>query len=219
MRYDERAPQGAKPKIAKKSVESRARRESRLTGDNGVIGIDEVGRGCWAGPLLVVAARQTRRLPSGLTDSKLLTRTERKNFIHEIKKTCQLGEGWVEASEIDYLGLSEAMRLAVKRALSDLKARPSDEIIMDGPINYCANSFTNVRCVVKADSLHPIVSAASIYAKVLRDSKMISFAEKFPQYNFEKHVGYGTKAHRKALLEHGVCILHRKTYRPIQALL
>ncbi len=184
-----------------------------------MIGIDEVGRGCWAGPLLVVAARQISDLPKSLKDSKLITKKRRELLIDDIEQTCELGEGWVQHDEIDQLGLSEAMRLAVKRALTALNAKSNEEIIMDGNINYCPISFTSVKTVIKADSLYPIVSAASIFAKVKRDNLMIDLAKVYPEYQFERHVGYGTKLHSDLLKQFGVSPIHRLSYKPIQALL
>lgn len=182
-----------------------------------IIGIDEVGRGCWAGPLLVVAARQVTDLPLGLKDSKKLSKAKREKLFHEIAGACELGEGWVSAEEVDSLGLSKAMYMAVERALRSLAATPEEIIIMDGNINYCPPVFTNSQAVIDADANHPIVSAASIYAKVLRDSYMTKQALLHPQYAFEKHVGYGTAAHIAALKTHGVCELHRLSYKPIKA--
>lgn len=184
-----------------------------------MIGIDEVGRGCWAGPLLVVAARQTGELPLGLVDSKLLTKKKRETFLTTINSSCDIGQGWVSPAEVDELGLTKAMFLAVERALNELTAKSDEEIIMDGNINYCSPIYTNVLPLINADATHPIVSAASIYAKVLRDNYMTEQAHVFPEYAFEKHVGYGTVAHIAALKLHGVCELHRLSYKPIRALL
>ncbi|HSX24037.1 MAG TPA: ribonuclease HII [Candidatus Saccharimonadales bacterium] len=187
---------------------------------SGVIGVDEVGRGCWAGPLLIVAARATSsKLPAGLKDSKTLSKQQRGRLFEHIKGSCELGEGWVQSEEIDKYGLAQAMRLGVSRALIALRVAFSDEIIMDGKINYCPVEFTRVRVVVKADALHPIVSAASIYAKVLRDEYMGRIAKFYPGYQFEKHVGYGTKLHADMLRRYGVSRIHRRSYKPIKALL
>jgi ribonuclease HII len=180
-----------------------------------VIGIDEVGRGTLAGPLLVVAARCKQVLPRGLADSKKLTKKQREMLFPKIRACCDIGKGWVEPAEIDALGLSGAMRLAVKRALYDLKAKNDDAIIMDGNVNYCPREFCNVKIVIKADSLHPIVSAASIYAKVLRDDYMKKIALEFPLYGFEQHVGYGTEYHRAMLEQNGKCPEHRVSFRPL----
>ncbi len=184
-----------------------------------MIGIDEVGRGCWAGPLLVVAARSKQKLPNGLADSKVLSKQKRELLFELIVAACDLGEGWVEPTEIDHLGLTEAMRLGVARALTNLDATAHEEIIMDGQINYCPERFLKVQAIIKADSLHPIVSAASIYAKVKRDRLMTGLAEQYPNYGFEKHVGYGTAAHIAALKQLGVSKLHRLSYKPIKAFL
>lgn len=184
-----------------------------------MIGVDEVGRGCWAGPLLVVAARQVGALPKGVVDSKLLTRKRREALSYDIQVACDIGEGWVDVAEIDAIGLGKAMYLGVERALQALGALPDEEIIMDGNVNYCPKQFTQARCVIDADATHPIVSAASIIAKVKRDQRMIAAAVQYPHYNFDKHVGYGTPGHRAALALHGICDLHRRSYKPIQALL
>jgi ribonuclease HII len=183
-----------------------------------MIGIDEVGRGCWAGPLLVVAARQVGVLPKGLADSKVLSKKRREALFNDIQISCDLGEGWVSAAEIDQHGLAGAMRLGVARALANLQAQDDEVIIMDGKVNYCAKQFVGVQCVVDADATHPIVSAASIYAKVLRDRHMVAQATLFPGYSFETHVGYGTRAHQAALQLLGACELHRQSYKPIRAL-
>ena len=182
-----------------------------------MIGIDEVGRGCWAGPLLVVAARQTSVLPLGLADSKLVSKKKRERLFGGIGLACETGEGWVQPSEVDLLGLTAAMHLAVERSLLSLGAEVNEEIIIDGNINYCPVRFTNVSAVINADANYPIVSAASIYAKVLRDRYMTQQALNYPAYSFEKHVGYGTAAHISALKQHGVCVLHRLSYKPIKA--
>lgn len=183
------------------------------------IGIDEVGRGCWAGPLLVIAARQTDELPLGIFDSKLLTRKKRDSLFHDIALACDLGQGWVAPSEIDSIGLSKAMFLGVERALQAIDAENDEDIIMDGNINYCPPRFKYSQPIIDADASHPIVSAASIYAKVLRDNYMAEASRQYPHYQFEKHVGYGTKLHHEMLKLHGTCELHRLSYKPIRALL
>jgi ribonuclease HII len=183
-----------------------------------LIGIDEVGRGCWAGPLLVVAARAKRTLPDGLADSKLLSKQQREALLEAIVETCDLGEGWVQPEEIDRFGLAGAMKIGVSRALLALGAAFHEDIVMDGTVNYCPDDYIAVKTVAKADQLHPIVSAASIYAKVQRDAHMARAAIFYPFYGFEKHVGYGTALHQAALKVHGVSKIHRKSFKPIQAL-
>src|SRR3990167_7513912 len=181
-----------------------------------VVGIDEVGRGCWAGPLLVVAARAPTDLPAGLKDSKLLTSLQRTALVESIKSTCELGEGWVQPEEIDQHGLAQAMRIGVARALLMLVTPFKAEIIIDGAINYCPAEYSNVRPIIKADLLHPVVSAASVYAKVKRDQYMTKIARLYPAYQFDKHVGYGTKLHLDMLRLHGVSKLHRLSYKPVK---
>lgn len=179
-----------------------------------MVGIDEVGRGAWAGPLLVVAA--SGNPVDSVKDSKLLTKASRNRIHDELLHVCQFGEGWVEPHEIDNHGLSGAMRLGTKRALAALGVDPATPVIMDGPVNYCDASYTNVRCLVRADMTEPIVSAASIYAKVIRDAYMAELKKVFPMHGFESHVGYGTRGHRLALKAHGITLQHRRSYKPVQ---
>lgn len=182
-----------------------------------MIGIDEVGRGCWAGPLLVVATRQTCELPHGLDDSKKVSPSKRLALAAKIAHSCDIGEGWVSVHEIDGLGLAVAMRLGVARALQAIDAHSDEAIIMDGPTNYCPDQFKQVTCAPKADALYPVVSAASIYAKVTRDEYMKAMVTEHPDYGFESHVGYGTKQHQLALASMGPCDLHRMSFRPVAA--
>ncbi len=185
----------------------------------GYVGIDEVGRGSWAGPLLVVAARAKTALPSGLADSKKLTKNQRELLVTPIMKTCDLGEGWVQPEEIDQIGLAAAMRLGVSRALIAIGVTTDEPIIMDGRVNYCPKEFTKVKTVIGADDSQPIVSAASIYAKVIRDKHMTRLAQIYPSYHFDKHVGYGTKLHLAMLKKYGISRLHRRSFQPVKALI
>lgn len=181
-----------------------------------MIGIDEVGRGAWAGPLLVVAVRQKNELPKGVKDSKRLSKKSRIKFINDIKTSCDIGCGWVKPIEIDKLGLTSAIALAVERALDEINAKINEKIIMDGNINYCHSKYKNVECVIKADDSHPIVSVASIYAKVTRDKFMTELAKEFLFFDFEKNVGYGTLKHRQALKQFGATKYHRLSYKPVK---
>lgn len=184
-----------------------------------MIGVDEVGRGCLAGPLLVVAAKAIGELPSGLKDSKLLSRKQREEILDLLSICCNFGEGWVKCSEIDKLGLSAALRLGGARALRDLGVSPKDEIILDGSFNYLPKVYKSSQAIIKADNSVPIVSAASIHAKVRRDRYMIELAAKHPGYDFESHVGYGTKTHMLALKRYGALkYIHRQSFMPIASL-
>ncbi len=184
-----------------------------------MVGIDEVGRGCWAGPLLVVAAREKDKLPDGLKDSKLLSKTQREKLLNKLSNSCEFGEGWVSATEIDELGLAGAMRLGVEKALTELEARDDEEIVLDGNANYLPKHFTNAKCLIDADAMVPLVSAASICAKVRRDAYMSKLKDTHPAYGFDKHVGYGTAAHKLAIEQNGVLEgIHRLSFKPIQLL-
>jgi ribonuclease HII len=181
------------------------------------VGIDEVGRGCWAGPL--VAGAVLLKVPiRGLKDSKKLTRLQREKLDVIIrKKALAIGLGWVTSAELDSIGLTEAVRLAMRRALAEITCA-YEEIIIDGNYNFLAD-VAGTRTLIKADDLIPAVSAASIVAKVARDNFMRGIAPDFPEYQFETHVGYGTATHRAALKRHGVCELHRRSFEPIKLLL
>ncbi len=186
-----------------------------------LLGIDEVGRGPWAGPL-VVGACVLREPIEGLTDSKKLTAKRREVLAAEIHEKAFCGLGWVPAAELDEIGLSAALRKACRDAVKEIQAARAEfnGIIIDGTINFLSDTPLGGYVTVKpkADLLVPEVSAASIIAKVARDNYMIKLAERFPGYGFEKHVGYGTALHRSALLELGPCEEHRRSFRPIAEL-
>lgn len=186
-----------------------------------MIGIDEVGRGAWAGPLLVVAAKlkDHNDLPEGLTDSKLLTITQKEQFFQQLLITCEFGEGWVTVKEIDQSGLSMALKLGCMRAIAGLVEVEGEEICIDGNINYLSDLYPKSFALVGADLNEPIVSAASVYAKVKRDKAMQKLHYELPNYGFNKHVGYGTQQHIKALKDHGVSIHHRRSFKPIAELI
>ena len=182
-----------------------------------IVGIDEVGRGCWAGPVVAGAVILARPI-AGLTDSKLLTAKKRESLANDIKiEAVAYGLGWVAPSEVDEIGLTEAVRLAMQRAMAEIDIE-YDEIIIDGNYNFFPNE-PKAKAIIKADLTIPEVSAASILAKVARDQYMAEAALRYPNYAFEKHVGYGTAAHVAALKLYGVCDLHRLSYKPIKALM
>lgn len=180
-----------------------------------IVGIDEVGRGCWAGPLVAGAVLLESEIP-GLRDSKKLTKRQREAMSQLVKGSDAIyGLGWVSPAEVDELGLTAAVRIAMERALACITI-PFNEVIIDGNFNFLAH-MPLTRAIVQADNTVPAVSAASILAKVARDDYMIAQAEKFPGYGFEKHVGYGTAAHAAAMRELGLTPLHRKSYKPVRA--
>ncbi len=181
-----------------------------------IVGIDEVGRGSWAGPLVAGAVLLKKPIP-GLADSKQLNRLQREQLDVAIRKVAAVGLGWVAPVEVDELGLTEAVRLAMQRALSEI-SQPYTEIIIDGNYNFLENN-PRAHALVKADASVPAVSAASIVAKVARDNWMREAAKQYAVYGFEKHVGYGTKLHKEMLHLHGVCELHRRSYAPVREVL
>jgi ribonuclease HII len=180
-----------------------------------IVGIDEVGRGCWAGPL-VAGAVILREPILGLKDSKKLTRLRREVLAEQIEdEALAVGLGWVWPDDIDRYGISVSVKMAMESALQAIKIL-YDEVIIDGNINYLSE-IPRTRAVVKADDSVPAASAASIVAKVARDAYMTTVAARtYPDYGFEKHVGYGTSHHIAMLAEHGVTGLHRKSYKPIK---
>ncbi|HET9174525.1 MAG TPA: ribonuclease HII [Candidatus Saccharimonadales bacterium] len=181
------------------------------------VGIDEVGRGCWAGPLVAGAVILKTSLP-GLRDSKKLSLKIRTQLDFELRSGGNMyGLGWVYPDQIDNLGLTASVRLAMQRALSFLP-KTYDQIIIDGNFNYLSHD-KRAMAVVKADDIYPSVSAASILAKVARDNYMNEISNVYPNYGFDKHVGYGTSFHIEMLRKYGVTPIHRKSYKPIQALM
>lgn len=188
-----------------------------------ILGFDEVGRGSWAGPLVVGACI----LPDGcqiegLTDSKKLTAKRRLALEPEIQaQALGFGLGWVEAGEIDQIGISQALKLAARRALVELDKQllaEVEQIIVDGISDFVGD--VRVSTMKQADLLIPSVSAAAILAKVARDRHMMELSAdmRYTQYGFEKHVGYGTKAHHQAILDYGVSDQHRRSFRPMSEL-
>jgi len=168
---------------------------------------------------LVVAARATAELPSGLKDSKLLSKIQRFEILNDLSLCCTFGEGWVKAAEIDTFGLSKALKLGARRALRNLQVATEEEIVLDGSFNYLPKKFKNSRALIDGDNLLQIVSAASIYAKVTRDNFMVNLSKRHPRYSFEKNVGYGTKTHMLALKQFGaIKYVHRYSYTPIAEL-
>lgn len=179
-----------------------------------IIGIDEVGRGAWAGPMLFCAVALEETI-EGLGDSKTLSKHTRQLIASKIKqKASFIGYGWVSAIEIDDIGLTKASKLAIKRAIK--KAPLNAEIIIDGSVNFLED-YPNSRCMVNGDSLVPQISSASILAKVERDKHMSKLHKIYSGYDFINNVGYGTKKHSDAIKKYGLTPEHRWSYKPIRA--
>jgi ribonuclease HII len=180
------------------------------------VGIDEVGRGCWAGPLVAGAVILHQGIP-GLNDSKKLSKKRRDELSLLIHQNADVGIGWVTPAEVDRLGLTEAVRLAMQRAVDELHTTYG-QIIIDGNYNYLPH-IAGSQAIIKADGSIPSVSAASIVAKVARDTYMEQLDLRYRKWEFDKHVGYGTAAHIAALKKFGVSDIHRLSYKPIKAFL
>ena len=178
-----------------------------------VAGIDEVGRGAWAGPLTVaVVALPFGQAIDGVRDSKLLSHAQRCRLDKVIRRLATgIGIGWVSAAEIDQNGLSWAVRAAGFRALADLEMT-ADLIILDGNWNYLAEAGKPVQTIVKADATIVPVAAASVLAKVARDRYMEQLEHNNPLYGFAKHRGYVTAAHRQMVAEHDLGPHHRRLW-------
>lgn len=176
-----------------------------------ICGVDEAGRGPLAGPVCAAAVilPEETEIP-GLTDSKKLSDKKRRELFPLIQeKAIAYGIGMASQQEIDEINILQATFLAMKRALAQLSVRP-DLALIDG--NRETDFGLPVRTVVKGDSLSANIAAASILAKVTRDDLMMEMAKTYPQYGFDVHKGYGTKAHYAALREFGPCYIHRMTF-------
>ena len=189
-----------------------------------ILGIDEVGRGPLAGPLVVGAVilpEKGSRWVGELRDSKQIRPRRREELAWTINNYAPaVGLGWVEAKEVDRMGMMEALRLATRRAVEEVQKRKVafSEIVIDGDINFLEGTrlapYTTT--VVKGDDLIKEVSAASIVAKVARDSYMVELSEEYPEYGFERHVGYGTDLHRKMMRKYGLCPEHRRLVKLVR---
>ena len=193
-----------------------------------ILGIDEVGRGPYAGPLVIGACilgdwqnSENAEWIEKLTDSKKLSAKRREELYVLIKeKALATATGWVSSAEIDEVGLSGALRLATRRAVEQIqKTRvPFSEIIIDGTMNFLVGTKLEkyVSTLKKGDFLVKEISAASILAKVERDKYMAELDAIYPEYGFGKHVGYGTAAHQKAMEEFGLTPEHRRSFSPVR---
>ena len=189
-----------------------------------ILGIDEVGRGPWAGPLVVGAVILGGAEIEGLDDSKKLTKKRRETLDEVIREQAAAWAlGWVSASELDDVGMSQALRLATRRAVKQIQSQCKannvafDEIIIDGTVNFLADTALEryVTVMAKADGLIPGVSAASIIAKVARDQFMAEQDVVYPGYGFASNAGYGVAKHQAAIERLGVTPLHRLSFAPL----
>lgn len=180
-------------------------------GFTNICGVDEAGRGPLAGPVCAAAAILPEHLEiPGLNDSKKLTDKKRRELFPIIQeKALAYGIGFAGQEEIDEINILQATFLAMERALGALTLRPG-LVLIDG--NREKNFGLPVKTVVRGDSLSANIAAASVLAKVSRDDVMLRFAGQYPQYGFDIHKGYGTRAHYAALTQYGPCPIHRRSF-------
>ncbi|WP_126171869.1 ribonuclease HII [Altericroceibacterium xinjiangense] len=195
--------------------------EFGATGDRLIVGVDEVGRGPLAGPVVAAAVLLCKPRPSGLDDSKKLTANRRALLDERIRRRCAYGIGVISAEDIDRVNIFRATMLAMTVAVDNLcRALGCDphEVLVDGnltPHGRCAEWRWAARPIVGGDGREPCISAASIIAKEYRDRMMREYAREHPQYGWHRNAGYGTPEHLDALRRHGPSPLHRRSFAPV----
>ncbi len=191
--------------------------EASKRGHTVVCGIDEAGRGPWAGPVVAAAViLDPGQIPDGLNDSKKLTHQKREALFSPICSTSQFGIGIVDAATIDEINILQATYLAMLRALAALKIPPQLALV-DG--NRAPKFSCPAQTIIGGDGKSLSIAAASILAKVTRDRMMVELDQQFPHYGFAAHKGYGTAVHAAALARFGAIAAHRKSFKPVAAVL
>jgi len=209
-----RALRRPRPLTSKKRAPTRyVERELWDLGHDVVVGVDEVGRGAWAGPLMVGAVVLPRdRRVNGVRDSKLLTERDRERLFDRIASwTLAWGVGAASQVECDELGMSVAQKLAAARAVAQLGIVP-DAAVVDGNWDFVSPHVGHVERRVKADARCLSVAAASILAKVVRDREMREHAEHYPPWSFDTNKGYPCPVHKAALAAYGPSVIHRRSW-------
>jgi len=187
-------------------------------GPHPVCGIDEVGRGPWAGPVLAAAViLDPAAIPEGLNDSKLLPASRRVELAAELERTAVVGIGLATVAEIEAMNILQASFLAMRRAVAALARRPSLALV-DGHLPPPGLPCP-CRPVIGGDALALSIAAASIVAKVRRDAMMVALSQQFPGYGWETNMGYGTRSHAEGLARLGVSPHHRRSFKPIHNIL
>ncbi len=182
-----------------------------------VAGLDEAGRGPWAGPVVAAAVILDKSaIPAGLNDSKRLKEEQRERLFEELSKCARIGVGIADAKRIDRDNILAASMWAMTEAARGIPQYP-DFALIDG--NRLPELSCPAEAIVKGDGRSLSIAAASIVAKVTRDRMLYKLEERYPGYGFAQHKGYGTARHRKALAKLGPCPAHRKSFAPIRALL
>jgi len=180
-----------------------------------IAGVDEVGRGCLAGAVVAAACilDLSKPLPEGLNDSKKITAKKREQIAEELKQNAiAYSIGQVEAEEIDLINILQATKKAMRLAIETLLP-PADFLLIDA-VQLKEISLPQ-KAIIRGDAISASIAAASIIAKTYRDNLMRELDKTYPEYDFAKHVGYGTKAHFEAIKKHGACAIHRKSFRGV----
>lgn len=182
-----------------------------------IAGIDEVGRGPLAGPVIAAAVILDRKnIPEGINDSKKIPKAKRILLAEKIKENSIYAYGAASEIEIDEINILQASLLAMKRASHGLSVVPKTTLI-DG--NFKPDIKNNTISIIKGDSKSVSIAAASILAKVYRDEIMLKYSKQFPEYGFQTNSGYGTKEHLSALKNYGITPIHRKSFKPVHNIL
>ena len=182
-----------------------------------IAGIDEVGRGPLAGPVIAAAVILDRKnIPEGINDSKKIPKAKRILLAEKIKENSIYAYGAASEIEIDEINILQASLLAMKRASDRLSVVPKTTLI-DG--NFKPDIKNNTISIIKGDSKCVSIAAASILAKVYRDEIMLKYSKQFPEYGFQTNSGYGTKEHLSALKNYGITPIHRKSFKPVHNIL
>ena len=182
-----------------------------------IAGIDEVGRGPLAGPVIAAAVILDRKnIPEGINDSKKIPKAKRILLAEKIKENSIYAYGAASEIEIDEINILQASLLAMKRSSDRLSVVPKTTLI-DG--NFKPDIKNNTISIIKGDSKSVSIAAASILAKVYRDEIMLKYSKQFPEYGFQTNSGYGTKEHLSALKNYGITPIHRKSFKPVHNIL
>ena len=194
--------------------------ETRLIrkGYKAIAGVDEVGRGCIAGPVTAAAViLNPQKIPSGLNDSKKLSLKNREKIFQSIQDTCTFCVAHSSVEEIDQINILQAALLSMKRAILGLRIKP-DFVLIDGNKNP-EGLASNFETIIKGDSKSLSIAAASIVAKITRDRFMSCLDKEFPGYNWSQNAGYPTKMHKSAILDIGITPYHRRSFKPVYNIL
>ncbi|GIT91495.1 ribonuclease HII [Jannaschia pagri] len=205
------------PRLAAPPPDLSYEHAAQAQGARVIAGVDEVGRGPWAGPVTACAVILTGPTPDGLTDSKKLSAKRREALVPHLEACCLIGIGEASVAEIDALNIRQATHLAMRRAVAALPQAP-DHLLIDGI--DCPAWVDCPRDTIKGgDGRSLSIAAASVLAKTRRDQGMVTLAQQFPGYGWETNMGYGTAAHRLGLAEYGVTQHHRRSFAPIRNML